>query len=203
MKKIKKWLFPLLVILLIPLTLAGCSSKQTVASSKDRVWYLFTDASEPKWLDDIIIINGNQVTDYGIGTNLPYKDFKGKNADQVKEFIEKYNKKVSEDDTIPSTKYKVTYDVYTDDNGKPVIEGLMTQDERPLIALKGKESVTVDGSKLYGFRSIKDGGGYTTLLQNELLVTNDKNIALDTKGKNINQYKVSDYSNFVTQDNDN
>lgn len=203
MKKLKKWIVPLLVMLLVPLTLAGCGTKPTIASSKDRVWYLFDDQISTSVPQDILVIDGNKIIDYGNGSNLPYKDLKGKDAKEVEKVINNYNKKQGKNDsTITKKEYDVSYSIYTDDNNKTVIEGLKTKDGAPYIALKGTKTVTVDGTKLYGFNSIKDGDDSTTILNNGYLVTDNKNISLDTKGKNVNQYKLSDFSNFVSE-NDN
>lgn len=203
MKKMKKWIIPLLMVLLIPLTLAGCGTKPTVSSSKDRVWYLFDDQMSTSTPQDILIINENKIIDYGNGSNLSYKDLKGKDAKEVEKAVNNYNKKQGKNDpTITKKEYDVSYNIYTDDNNKTIIEGLKTKDGEPYVALKGTKNVTVDGTKLYGFNSIKDGDGDTTLLNNGYLVTDNKNVSLDTKGKNINQYKVSDFSNFIAE-NDN
>ena len=203
MKKMKKWIVPLLTVLLIPLTLAGCGTKPTISSSKDRVWYLFDDQMSTSTPQDILIINGNKIIDYGNGSNLSYKDLKGKDAKEVEKAVNNYNKKQGKNDpTITKKEYDVSYSIYTDDNNKTIIEGLETEDGEPYVALKGTKTVTVDGTKLYGFNSIKDGGGYTTLLNNGYLVTDNKDVSLDTKGKNIDQYKVSDFSNFIAE-NDN
>lgn len=175
MKKMKKWIIPLLMVLLIPLTLAGCGTKPTVSSSKDRVWYLFDDQMSTSTPQDILIINENKIIDYGNGSNLSYKDLKGKDAKEVEKAVNNYNKKQGKNDpTITKKEYDVSYNIYTDDNNKTIIEGLKT----------------------------KDGDGDTTLLNNGYLVTDNKNVSLDTKGKNINQYKVSDFSNFIAE-NDN
>lgn len=203
MKKTKKWIIPLLMVLLIPTMLAGCGTKPTVSSSKDRVWYLFDDQMSTTVPQDILIINGNRIIDYGNGSNLSYKDLKGKNAKEIEKTVNSYNKKQGKNDsTITKKEYHVSYSIYTDGNNKTIIEGLKTQDGEPYVALKGTKTVTVDGTKLYGFNSVEDGEDSTTLLNNGYLVTDNKNITLDSKGKNITQYKVSDYSNFIPENDD-
>lgn len=72
MKKVKKILIPLLMIMCIPLVLAGCSSSNGIYKESNvkggRVWYIINSQNRVK---SVLFVNGNKVSDAdGISVSL-------------------------------------------------------------------------------------------------------------------------------------
>ncbi|MGX5378194.1 hypothetical protein ACWCL1_08125 [Ligilactobacillus sp. LYQ135] len=193
MKKVKKIVIPMLMILCIPLFLAGCNlGTKAPAKSEGQVWYLIDDG----YIDNIVVFHGNTVTDYyGVDADYTAKLI-GKNEKEIKKIAKKYD--------IESTTYDIDYNVYVDNDNKGVEEAIMESDSNDCFtALKDAgTTVKVNGKVLTGFKTVETpSGSEPTLHSDEYLVTDSKKVDFDNgkDSKDVKTFNASDL-NTVSDD---
>lgn len=196
----------MLAVLLIPIALSGCSfGKTTLAKSKDQVWYYF-DKSD-KELEAILIVDGDKITDYHVNGDLSFKDIKGKDISGIKKVIKQYNAKHDGKygSSIEPREYNVSYSVYTDQNDKVIEEGIKDKENNYVFAAltDAKSTITVDGTKLYGFKSVESADQSNTELgDNGYLVTDSDKVEFDSgKTDGVTQFSSSELNNLVDSEN--
>ena len=83
MKKIKKILIPLLMIMCIPLFLAGCSSSNGIYKESNtkngQIWYIINSHNKVK---SVLFVNGNKVSDAD-GISIPLSTFNRLSSSEV------------------------------------------------------------------------------------------------------------------------
>lgn len=190
MRKVKKVILSLLMLVCIPIILGGCSfGSKAPAKSDGQIWYLVNDG----YIEDIIIFHGDKVTDY-YGFDGKYTSkLIGKSEDEIKKVAKKYD--------MSSETRNVEYNVYVDNNKKPVEEAIMEKDSGSngdddcFACLKDVgTTVKVNGKTLTGFKTVKTPSDYEpTTHSDEYFVTDSKKVNFDSdKTKNVNTYNASD-----------
>lgn len=181
MKKIKKIIIPLIVVLCIPLFLAGCGSKEAFAASSQNkdgeIWYA---VSSKNTVDSILYVKGNEITNYSAG-NHSLNYFTSKSSKQILKLARKAT--VDSDNVVDTNKFEAK--LITDDNNKVLKEKIYTLDEdhNKLCTLESPTAtVNSNGKKYYGYKFKSDGEQY------KLISNSGKQVAFDNdKTNNVEQ----------------
>ena len=177
MKKIKKIIIPLLVILCIPLFLAGCGSKEAFAASAQNkngeIWYYMLSPNKVK---GVFYVKGNTIIDYCIN-GKPLSDFAGLSNSQA---LKKAKSLSSANVSVP-----FSAKIVTDDNKKVLKEKICSSDAADGVYLTlSNYTATVknNGKTYYGYET-KDGD-----LKGKLISNSGKQVAFDNdKTNNVEQ----------------
>lgn len=177
MKKIKKIIVPLLVILCIPLFLAGCGSKEAfVASSQNKNGEIWLSLSNSNKVHGIYYIKGNNFTYYYIH-KAPLSDFAGKSNSQVLSLA----KQKASDSCNESLNAKIV----TDDNKKVLKEKICSSDSPDDVFVELTSTnvkIKSDGKTYYGYETKVDGD------KGKLISNSGKQVAFDNdKTNNVEQ----------------
>lgn len=171
MKKIKKIIVPLLVILCIPLFLAGCGSKEAFAASAQNkngeIWLSLSDSNK---VHGIYYVKGNSFTYYYIH-KAPLSDFAGKSNSQVLS--------LAKQKAFDSSDINLNVKVITDDNKKALKEKICSSDSPDDVFVEltsTNAEIKSNGKTYYGYET-KDGDLKGTLISNsgkQVSFDNDK-----------------------------
>ena len=181
MKKFKKIIVPLLVLLCIPLFLAGCGSKEAFADSAQNkngeIWF----ALNGNTVENIFCVQKNSITSYEIG-NHKLSFFTGKSNSEVLSEV----KKIGSDKVGSSEAEPYTVKLITDDNSKVLKEKVYvggTSEDDELFTLENPNAkVKVNGKFYYGYNAHADGD------KGKLISNSGKQVTFDNdKTNNVEQ----------------
>lgn len=204
MKKIKKWIIPLLTILLIPTMLAGCSFGKTTPQkslSDGQLWYAI-DHSDNDRIDYALSGSKGKLTIIPISTNkqgkyLYFKDIKKvKTLSDLKKFLKKQGYDYS------TWHENVKYNIFVDGNKETQEENIVSPDDN--IAILSNKSYSFKNG-LSGFKLEPTPDNSSTMIYNSnqseaYLVTKTKKVSLDKNNKNVVVYNMSDRIQVENQD---
>ena len=177
MKKFKKILIPLLMIMCIPLFLAGCGSKEAfVASGQNgngEIWYYISNSNK---VHGIYYVKGNSFTYYFINPKA-LSNFAGKSNSQVLKEAKK--------DALSTSNESLKAKVITDDNNKVLKEKICSSDSSDGVFTKfvnTSAQAKANGKTYYGYTTDNDGN-------KGIVVSNSgKQVAFDNdKTNNVEQ----------------
>ena len=177
MKKIKKIIISLLVVLCIPLFLAGCGSKESFAASAQNkngeIWLSLSDSNK---IHGVYYVKGNNFTYYYLH-NVPLSDFAGKSNSQVLSLA----KQKASDSCNESLNAKIV----TDDNKKVLKEKICSSDSPDDVFVEltsANVKIKSNGKTYYGYET-KDGD-----LKGKLISNSGKQVTFDNdKTNNVEQ----------------
>lgn len=191
MEKVKKWIFLLLTVILIPLTLAGCSFGKTTPQkslSDGQLWYAI-NPKDSNTIDTVSMQKENKLRYIDIDNNtveVKYSDIK--NAKTLSQ-VEKILKQKKADYKVYSVKCK--YDIFVDESKKTRKELIVAPDPQDNLIAISSDTVTLENGKLSGFKEIPESE--SALADNndhDYFVTKAKNVELDnSKNKNVTVLK--------------
>ena len=205
MKKTKKWIVPLLMILLIPLTLAGCSLSKTTPQkslSDGQLWYAI-DHSDNDRIDYALSGSKSKLTIIPISTNknneyLYYKDVEKVNSLSD---LKKLLKNQGYDYSVQNQNVK--YNIFVDGNKKTQEENIVSPDDNIAI-LSDKAYSFKNGLSGFKLEPTPDDSSttiYNSNQNNAYLVTKTKKVSLDSnKNKDVVVYNMSDRIQIENQD---
>ncbi|KRM52125.1 hypothetical protein [Ligilactobacillus araffinosus] len=183
MKKIKKILIPLLMVVCIPLFLAGCSSSNGVYKASNtktgQVWYVINSKNN---VEEFLFIKGNKVVS-SVGLSDPLSNFNGLSNKQAlsmaKQLSLKHDEKFIPNDAnsmlsvfINDIPFK--YNVASNSKSETIYSPTYFKYK----LTNPNTTVTVNGTKYVGYDCYDEKGGF-----NYKLVTNT-NQKLDFDKKN-------------------
>lgn len=206
MKKMKKWIVPLLVMLLVPLTLAGCSFGKTTTPQKSlsdgQVWYAI-DHSDNDQIEYALSGSKNKLTIIPISTNKNNKYLYYKDVEKINSLsdLKKLLKDRGYDYHIWNENVK--YNIFIDGNKKTQEENIVSSDDNIAI-LSDKEYSFKNGLSGFKLEPTPDDSSttiYNSNQDNAYLVTKAKKVSLDSNNdKNVVVYNMSDRIQIENQD---
>lgn len=206
MKKMKKWIVPLLVMLLVPLTLAGCGFGKTTTPQKSlsngQVWYAI-DHSDNDRIDYALSGSRNKLTIIPISTNKNNKYLYYKDVEKINSLsdLKKLLKNRGYDFSIQSKNVK--YNIFIDGNKKTQEENIVSSDDNIAI-LSDKGYSFKNGLSGFKLEPTPDDSSttiYNSNQDNAYLVTKAKKVSLDSnKNKDVVVYNMSDRIQIENQD---
>lgn len=198
MKKIKKWIVPLLVMLLVPLTLAGCSFGKTTPQkslSDGQLWYVVKGKGNNPYVSDVISTQKGKLIIADMtpktSTYLRFNDFKNaKTMDDIKKILSKHSSDIETSYLSKSAKYYI----FTN-NGNTDKEAILSSESNEIVLSSTK--VSLENGKLNGFKVDSDADANINS-DSEYFVTNSKKVELDTsKNKNVVVQSINDESQIL------
>ena len=181
MKKIKKIIVPLLVVLCIPLFLAGCGSKEAFAASAQNkngeIWYMLSGDT----VDGILYVHDNNMTEYTIG-NHKLSFFSNKSNSKILSEA----KKISSSQSDSSAFGTYTAKLITDNKSKVLKEKICfkdsNDDEENCTLIDTQAHIKIGNKNYYGY-NVKGDGERAKLVSNS-----GKQVAFDNdKTNNVEQ----------------
>lgn len=216
MKKVKKIIVPLLVVLCIPLFLAGCGLKQSPikdGESKNGSMWLAINKDSKKVGNIFWIKNGKvtYVATQGVNNDLSY--FKNKKPQDIINHFKKinYDKAKANKDIINTYESNSldTSDIFENSNGKTVGEEIKIDCGGNLVLTNPNSSIEIDGKKIYGF-DVVDNSTWGDNEDKFLLVPlNLGKVSFDnSKTRKINKLttdtkEYNDFQNEISENNEN
>lgn len=202
MKRMKKWIVPLLMVLLIPLTLAGCSFGKTTPQkslSDGNLWFVVEGKGNDPYVSDVISAEKGKliIADMTpkVDNYLRYNEFKNaKTMNDVKKVLSKHSNDIETSYLSKNAKYYI----FTN-NGNTDKEAILSSESNEIVLSSTK--VSLKNGKLNGFKVDSDADANING-NSEYFVTNSRKVELDTsKNKNVVVQSINDESQIFDSNN--